>query len=168
MGDCCACNIWHWYGSKDSGSGRSDAHFHVPLWSYPLWNDPGAHCQTLQQTKIFSVEGHKVAMLTVKTFQHLRSDDNFDLFCQKVEKMRYQLNICWTSASKKMKGTKAIWQVLQLSLQNPQTMNIARRILRLLALPWQESKTLMVSRPPLMSNSFYSRHAKGSILINLT
>ena len=49
--------------------------------------------QTLQQPKLSSVEGREVAMLTVKTLQHLWSDDNFDLFWQKVEKMRYQLDI---------------------------------------------------------------------------
>ena len=49
--------------------------------------------QTLQQPMLSSVEGHEVAMLTVKTPQHLRTDDNFDLFWQKVEKMRYQFDI---------------------------------------------------------------------------
>ena len=42
--------------------------------------------QTLQQPKLSSVEGHEVAMLTVKTLQHLRTDENFVLFWQKVEK----------------------------------------------------------------------------------
>ena len=49
--------------------------------------------QTLQQPKLSSVEDHEVAMLTVKTLQYLRTDENFDLFWQKVEKMRYQFDI---------------------------------------------------------------------------
>ena len=35
--------------------------------------------QTLQQPKLSSVEGHGVAMLTVKTLEGLRTDGNFDL-----------------------------------------------------------------------------------------
>jgi hypothetical protein len=34
--------------------------------------------QTLQKPKLSSVEGHTVAMLTVKTLESLRTDDNFD------------------------------------------------------------------------------------------
>ncbi len=49
--------------------------------------------QTLQQPKLSSVEGHAVAMLTVKTLQSLRTDDNFDLFWQKVEKTKDQLDV---------------------------------------------------------------------------
>ena len=49
--------------------------------------------QTLQQPMLSSVEGHEVAMLTVKTLEGLRTDDNFDLFWQKVEKTRDQLDV---------------------------------------------------------------------------
>ena len=43
--------------------------------------------QTLQQPKLSSVEGHGVAMLTVRT------DQNFDLFWKKVEKTRDHLDV---------------------------------------------------------------------------
>ena len=59
--------------------------------------------QTLQQPKLSSVEGHEVAMLTVKTLQHLRTDENFHLFCQKVEKMRYQFDIAEPQLARKRK-----------------------------------------------------------------
>ena len=36
--------------------------------------------QTLQQPKLSSIEGHGVAMLTVKTLEGLRTYSNFDLF----------------------------------------------------------------------------------------
>ena len=39
------------------------------------------------------VEGHEVAMLTIKTFESLRTDDNFKLFWLKVQKRREQLHI---------------------------------------------------------------------------
>ena len=49
--------------------------------------------RTLQQPKLSSVEGHGVAMLTVKTLENLRTDDNYELFWQKVEKTRDQLDV---------------------------------------------------------------------------
>ena len=49
--------------------------------------------QTLQQHKLSTVEGHGVAMLTVKTIGGLRTDDNFDLLWEKVEKARDQLDV---------------------------------------------------------------------------
>ena len=49
--------------------------------------------QTLQQPKLSSVEGHAVAMLTVKTLEGLRTDENFDLFWQKVEKTRDKFDV---------------------------------------------------------------------------
>ena len=49
--------------------------------------------QTLQQPKLSSVEGHGVAMLTVKTLEGLRTDDKFDLFWQTIEKKRDLLDI---------------------------------------------------------------------------
>ena len=52
------------------------------------------------------VEGHEVAMLTVKTPQRLQTDDNFDLFWQKVEKMRYQFNIAEPQLERKQKAPK--------------------------------------------------------------
>ena len=62
--------------------------------------------QTLQQPKLSSVEGHEVAMLIVKTLQHLRTDENFDLFWQRVEKMRYQFDIAEPQLARKRKVPK--------------------------------------------------------------
>ena len=62
--------------------------------------------QTLQQPTLSGDEGHEVAMLTVKTLQHLRTDDNFDLFWQKVEKMRYQFDIAEHQLARKWKAPK--------------------------------------------------------------
>lgn len=49
--------------------------------------------QTLQSPDLSSVEGHEVAMLTVKTLQTLRSDANFDLFWKKVEGRRSEWDV---------------------------------------------------------------------------
>lgn len=49
--------------------------------------------QTLQQPKLSSVEGHGIAMLTVKTLEGLRTDENFELFWQKVGRARERLEV---------------------------------------------------------------------------
>ncbi len=49
--------------------------------------------QTLQSPDLSSVEGHEVAMLTVKTLQTLRSDANYDLFWKKVEGRRSEWDV---------------------------------------------------------------------------
>ena len=46
--------------------------------------------QTLQMPKLSSVEGQGIAMLTVRTLKSMRAAENFKLFWQKVEKMRFQ------------------------------------------------------------------------------
>lgn len=91
--------------------------------------------QTLQQPKLSSVEGHEVAMLIVKTFQHLRTDKNFDLFWQKVEKMRYQFGIAEPQLARKHKVPKRYDQGSAPAefAESPER-NIARYILKLLTL----------------------------------
>ena len=66
------------------------------------------HTDKLSQTlaTLSGVEGHEVAMFTVKTLQHLQTDDNFDLFWQKVEKMRYQFDIAEPQLARKLKVPK--------------------------------------------------------------
>ena len=49
--------------------------------------------QTLQQPKLSSVEGHELAMLTVKILKSLRNDENFDMFWLTVEKKGILQNI---------------------------------------------------------------------------
>ena len=50
--------------------------------------------QTLQQKpKFSSIEGQSIVMLTTKTLESLRTDENFCLFWQKIEQMRSQLDI---------------------------------------------------------------------------
>jgi len=49
--------------------------------------------QTLQQPKLSSVEGHGIAMLTVKTLEGLRTDENFELFWQKVGRAIERLEV---------------------------------------------------------------------------
>ena len=49
--------------------------------------------QTLQQPKLISVEARGVVMLTPKTLEELRTDDNFDLFWQKVVKTKEQVDV---------------------------------------------------------------------------
>ncbi len=46
--------------------------------------------QTLQQTNFSTVEGYAVAMLTVKTLQSLRTDENFELFWKKIDIKRQE------------------------------------------------------------------------------
>lgn len=91
--------------------------------------------QTLQQPTLSGVEGHEVAMLTVKTLQHLRTDDNFDLFWQKVEKMRYQFNIAEPQLARKQKAPKRYEQgSAPAEIAESPKINIARCILKLLTL----------------------------------
>ena len=49
--------------------------------------------KTLQQPNLSSIEGHDIAMLTVKTLEGLRNENDFELFWQKIEKMRVQFDI---------------------------------------------------------------------------
>ena len=53
--------------------------------------------QTLQQPKLSRIEGHGVAMLTVKTLEGLQTEDNFDLFWERLEKTSWM----WTSQSQR-------------------------------------------------------------------
>ena len=41
--------------------------------------------QTLQNPNLSSVQGHEIAMLTVKTLQSMHTDRDFDLFWAKIE-----------------------------------------------------------------------------------
>ena len=49
--------------------------------------------KTLQNPELSSVEGHEIAMLTVKTLQSLRSESNFDMFWEKVEMRREEFEL---------------------------------------------------------------------------
>eukprot|EP00731_Ephydatia_muelleri_P007396 Em0003g1644a len=49
--------------------------------------------KTLQQPNLSSIEGHDIAMLTVKTLEGLRNENDFELFWQNIEKMRVQFDI---------------------------------------------------------------------------
>ena len=46
-----------------------------------------------QQPELSSVEGHSVAMLTVKTLEQIRTDENFCLFWKKIEIMKSQVDV---------------------------------------------------------------------------
>ena len=62
--------------------------------------------QALQQPKLSRVEGHEVSMLTVKTLGGLRTDDNFDLLWEKVEKARNQLEVHEPQLARRRKASK--------------------------------------------------------------
>ena len=49
--------------------------------------------KTLQQPNLSSIEGHDIAMLTVKTLEGLRNENDFELLWQNIEKMRVQFDI---------------------------------------------------------------------------
>ena len=66
--------------------------FNLILSELILWHTDKLS-QTLQQPQLSSVEGHGVAMLTVKTIGHLRMEDNFELLWKKVEMMRNQFDV---------------------------------------------------------------------------
>ena len=66
--------------------------------------------QTLQQPQLSSIEGHGVAMLTVKTLESLRTSGNFDLFWQKLEKTREQLDVDKPEPARRRKVTKRFEQ----------------------------------------------------------
>ena len=49
--------------------------------------------KTLQSPKLSASEGQRIATMTVKTLQSLRTDSNFDLFWTKAEAARQKLNV---------------------------------------------------------------------------
>lgn len=49
--------------------------------------------KTLQNPELSSTEGHEIAILTVKTLERVLSDSDFDLFWDKVELRRVQLDV---------------------------------------------------------------------------
>ncbi len=64
--------------------------------------------QTLQQTNLSTVEGYAVAiaMLTVKTLQSLRTDENFELFWKKIDIKRQELDVAEPQLDRKRKVPK--------------------------------------------------------------
>ena len=63
---------------------------------------------TLLQSQLSSVEGHAVAMVTVKTLKSLRTEENFDLFWQKLEKKQQHLDIDEPAAGQIAQGPKEV------------------------------------------------------------
>ena len=49
--------------------------------------------KTLQNPELASMQAYEIAMLTVKTLKSIRTEQNFDLFWEKVELERKQLSI---------------------------------------------------------------------------
>ena len=68
--------------------------------------------QTLQQPSLSSIEGHAVAMLTIETLKGLRTDSNFDLFWEKIEKAQDQLDIDDPQLQRRRKAPKRYEQGL--------------------------------------------------------
>ena len=66
--------------------------FYLVLTKMILWHIDKLS-ETLQVPKLSRVEGHEIAMLTIKTLKSLRTDENFNLFWQKVEKMMNELDV---------------------------------------------------------------------------
>ncbi|XP_033123564.1 zinc finger MYM-type protein 1-like [Anneissia japonica] len=63
--------------------------------------------QTLQQPNLSSVEGHEVAMLTMKTLQGIQSDpDGFNLFWESLELLRCQLDVDEPHLERKRKAPR--------------------------------------------------------------
>ena len=66
--------------------------------------------ETLQAPKLSGVEGHEIAMLTVKTLKTLRTDENFNLFWQKLEKMMNELNVDEPQLARRRKAPRRFEQ----------------------------------------------------------
>ena len=64
--------------------------------------------QTLQSLNLSSVEGHEVAMLTVKTLKDMRSDRDFSLFYEKFELRRCEWEIEEPQLPRKRKAPKRL------------------------------------------------------------
>ncbi len=62
--------------------------------------------QTLQQPNFSTVEGHAVAMLTVKTLQSLRTEENFELFWKKTNIKCQELEVSEPQLDRKRKIPK--------------------------------------------------------------
>ena len=66
--------------------------------------------ETLQALKLSGVEGHEIAMLTVKKLKTLRTDVNFNLFWQKIEKMMNELNVDEPQLARQQKAPRRFEQ----------------------------------------------------------
>ena len=66
--------------------------------------------KTLQALKLSGVEDHEIAMLTVKTLKGLRTDGNFNLFWQKIEKMMNELEVDEPQLARRRKTPKRFEQ----------------------------------------------------------
>ena len=66
--------------------------------------------RTLQQPTLSTIEGHAVAMLTIDTLKGLRTDSNFDLFWEEVDKARDQLDVGDPQLPRRRKAPKSYEQ----------------------------------------------------------
>ena len=62
--------------------------------------------QTLQQPELSSVEGHDVAMLTVRTLEQIRTDEDFELYWKKVGIMKDQVDVDEPQLPRKRKAPR--------------------------------------------------------------
>ncbi len=94
--------------------------------------------QTLQQLKLSSVEGHELAMLTVKTLESLRNDENFNMFWLTVEKKRILQNIDEPRLARRRKlPSRLELGMLWLNLHCLQKRNTGECTSKLLTSQWQ-------------------------------
>ena len=66
--------------------------------------------ETLHALKLSGVEGHEIVMFTVKTLKTLRTDVNFNLFWQKIEKMINELYVDEPQLARRRKAPRRFEQ----------------------------------------------------------
>jgi len=62
--------------------------------------------KTLQKPELSSLQGYEIAMLTVKTLQSIHTESNFDLFWEKVDKLRSSVTVSNPCLPRKRKVPK--------------------------------------------------------------
>ena len=98
--------------------------------------------KTLQSPKLSASEGQRIATMTVKTLQSLRTDSNFDLFWRKAEIARQKLDVNDPELPRKRKLPKSLkMEVLNqnflLIVNNIFVNNILKPLISLLILSMQ-------------------------------
>ena len=63
-------------------------------------------CKTSQKPELSSLQGYETAMLTVKTLQSIRTGSNFDLFWEKVDKLRSSVTVSSPCLPRKRRAPK--------------------------------------------------------------
>ena len=116
--------------------------------------------ETLQAPKLSGVKDNEIAMLTVKTLKSLWTDENFNLFWQKIEKKMNELDVDEPQLARRQKTPRWFEQgVNLLQLQKMNIIECTSKHLILHQLAFVVGLTRKVLKFLATWSSYYSRHA---------